>query len=352
MTGITIPEDRAEREQLQRDLCARYQAALARAGGDPTGVDRAGKDALAGVLTSVDRLLWKIINEKVSNRFGGIYRPEVGDECHADLIPVVITAAATFDPDRCPAFGSWLGRRGGELRAVLRDCLDRARGIEHLREIEKNALRISWRSEAELRDKLHRDPSLDEIRAEMESYCYRDQYDRLPPGLPDTERRAAAKAKLSKSGMLKAIRDLHVLRELIIDPLTPDSGDGGGWDTLDVPAEETPGSATGDGTDALARLMYADLPANVRAAVTSRAADAGRPEGTYAALTEEHLVTAADIKSALRDIENRTQAAHAHYAYLAGDLDAQFDDDAPTGPPTGVAALLARARVSGTPQPA
>lgn len=318
---------------VQGACAAIYQQSLARAGGDPRGVDAAGREALATLIASIEPLLHSIASRKMLARFGRLDGDTLQDAV-SEMTVAVIEAAAKFDPARCPSFHAWVTGEQGSARAALYSSLDFAKRADGWEDRDRRALAIAARSRTVLRDRLGREPSLPELQEHMREYCFDYQLARQSAEeqtKPADARREAARKKLVNAGMLARINDIGPMLEVARAAVTPDDAEIG-WDVLGVTAasQETGHGALEaveahlDAADLL-QVAFAGLTQNEREIVATRLGVVeGRPS-TLAAVAAQFGVTAAQVRELAASAACRVQAAHAHYALLAPGVLSQFE---------------------------
>jgi hypothetical protein len=351
-TDTTDPDElRSQtRPEYQAGLAARYQASLARAGGVRAAVDRDGADALSDLLTDLTPLLLTIAVERVQARYGKPTPAGLVEDCLVEAQLAVVNAAADFDPGRGVPFHSWVAATKGVVRKVIRSALEAYAGIDHLPEGSRTVLRWAHVATAKLHESLGRAPSGDEVCDEVRTYAYSRGAATLTvteQQLPAAEQTALVRDRVRKRGWLAAINDLPELLAFAEATESPDAHPDG-WSLLEPTGSVNadPVAFAGAGADPdtadLLELAFAGLNEEDRALLEARfGAGDTDPQGVDT-VAASFGVPVSRVKAAAGAASARMQAAHAHFAYLAAGVAAQFD--APPAAEPAVGSLLGAAR--------
>lgn len=203
------PDEQAERLAAYHAGCA--AANLLSAGGLNARTERAaqarvlaGQSAQTELIASMFRLVLIIAREIAADRYGRQKALDILSDLVAEANLALVEAVTTYDPAKCPTFSIYAGR---VIRDRVRMSLQKASPVG----VAPSWLRLKriytvLRPEIEM--KLGRNPSEEEMQAELRVVCMRWAADRLTDEqkrLPEVERAVLMESKLRKQGMLGAI---------------------------------------------------------------------------------------------------------------------------------------------------
>lgn len=278
-------------------------------------------EALRELLLSLDPLLRAIASEHSSE----LHRHN-GQITQEDLVQEARTAILSeldsYDPQRSEfhRFAAAIGRAA--VKKHVRAQLPSGLGLTTP---EAFVLR-SWHKAHEiLAADLSREPTLEEIYADVKAYCLKYNAGGKDPDTLSEEDLADALRRQTKSGITRALNQPELLITAAtstahIDP-TPDETDDKPHTTNVTPADDW----HRQNNDArLHKLLYGPMPLNVGRAVLHRLLNDRKREGTYGAVSKKYGVPVAEIKTAMKLARLRAAAPHAHFAFLAGGISAQF----------------------------
>lgn len=168
-----------------------------------------GKRALEAVIGSNYRLIELIANEHFRalpfNSTLLTLEDLVMEGCMA-----AVEATRDYDATLCPSYGTYLAR---VVRNRVRTMRASAPAV-HVATSWWRIRRIATARAPELAAQLHRQPTLDELRADLLQRCLEWAADKLSADelrLPEDEQLERKMAKLRKQGMLGALRDLSAV---------------------------------------------------------------------------------------------------------------------------------------------
>lgn len=167
-----------------------------------------GKRAMEYLAGSNFRLVLLICSEKAKERYGVDRVSSVMPDLVAEANVALAEAVYTFDESKCPVFATYVARviRDKVAYVMSRDGSIRIASSWHrLKRIA--AVRIP-----QLATDLGRQPTEDEIKADLLEQCMKWAYNRLTDAqraLPKRDREKEMLAKLRKQGMLGAIDSLN-----------------------------------------------------------------------------------------------------------------------------------------------
>lgn len=331
--------------EAQNELASSYQWALGARAAVSAGQGRgAGRGRLEAEITrreahldhligSVFRLIRTVVDDKVTQF-------NLPRTLHEDLLTEAYTIAIertrTYDPTHK---GSYAGFIGNRLRNELGKVIRQLRVTGAATDSWHRVAAIVHRGERELRLRLGRAASDDELTAYVQEHCEAWARERFTPAqqaLPVEEQQRLIRQKLVKQGMARGIGDVREIRARM-----------GTEVSLDAPVG-------GDGDDVITRQDL--LSDGVSADLTPLAAlDAGRVmriisdalaglDGEVAAKVLERLATGqgdgrSSASATLRQLRARLAAPHTQWAALGSRVEHQFEPELDQPSPI-LAALL------------
>lgn len=284
------------------------------------------------LVASTFRLVLLICRERAEERLGRDRAMERLPELVSEANIAVTEAINTYDPSLSPSFGTYVARKVRDrVIAHLNTSSDLRLAPSWLRTKRIAAVRIP-----ELAARLGRQPTRDEIQADLLQACVKWAEDRLSDSdrlLPDGERNNRVMAHLRKQGMLSAIRQIDdvLIATQGVTHLEAPVGTSGDSGTLRDLISETPSHDVSFDQVELGELRddiftaLSTLNERERRIIMCRYGFVDGEVWTYPRIAEGFGVTAERIRQIERSVLERLGSPHGAYTQLASHLDRQFD---------------------------
>lgn len=301
-------------------LLTRVQAR--RAQRDVRSADRHLEYLLGSVFRLVREVVWKDAKRRLGSEWATAQLPELV----AEATVVAVEAAASFDPVRDPLFSnhvaSQVKRRVAELLEQDPYGVTVPRAWRRLGRIAQGVL-------PEVLSELGRSPSMDELRDILEQRCYRWAFQHLSGAeqtLPVDVRHELMRQRLSRTGMLSALRELPRVLASTESTLSLDASVGDDSDGVPL-GELVDGGRLDRSYDRTAeQAAFATAVEVVCGGVGTQGREMlferlGLTDGnawTYKRIGENHGVIASDVARLVRISKARASAPHAQFVHLGG----------------------------------
>lgn len=271
------------------------------------------------------RLLLLIARDKAQSRFGKGRMLELLPDLIAEANIALLEAARAYKPGQAPTFPTYLAK-------VVRDRIMMVLARQAPIKVPPSwvrAKRIYSVLYPKLVDTLGREPTLDEIKADMMETCLAWAEDHLTEAerqLSIAEQEQAKLNRLRKQGMLGAIARIDEVLQATQTTASVDaplSDDGGSIaDVLAAPADEsmTRRVELEELGETIHRVLQT-FPERERDIILHRYGFVDGTTWTYAKISKLYNVTPERIRQIEHAVLEQMRLPHAHYAELAAHLD-------------------------------
>lgn len=299
---------------------------------------------VAGLMTSLERLVKVITKEAARSRLGTHWARQELDDLHQDGMVAALEAAKSFDPERGPSVSQWVAR---EVRHALSGLNIEAGGGTR----PKSWNRVARLAHGILASAENRGERLTmrQLQQSVMERCQEQTTKRIRATKPDISHadvEALCHDRLSRQGLIAAINELPLVLTTSGGALSLDAPAGDDGPSLHqqvggrmAAAEEDEEAAE---TFRMMRVALEGLPALHVYAVQAHCRNPSRP---WRSIAEEVQMDWTEVKAAVRTGLARVTSPHAQFASFAPDVPLNFGDaPQPAAPPESRVAALLRQR--------